>query len=328
MPSQLSSSTLFSLFLNITSSIGVIIANKRLVFMEAQFTFSTVLTIIHFIVTFFGCLFFAYGLKLFEPKRLRVRQVIPISLAFCGYVVFNNLSLLTNSVSVYQVSKILCTPLIIAIEALWYGKRERRTTLLSLIPVCFGVSITFYVDSDVNLMGAVWIILAIISNSLYTVWGKAKQLELDAQPMQLLLYQAPISAVILLFVAVPLDGKDALLSYTVTFTTLWTVLLSCLFAFGVNFSFFLFVGRTSPLTMNVVGYLKTSLVFLFGFLFTSVRLSIQSASGVLLTLVGLALYTRSKVGATQLKPAPVSPLLPTLHFHLLPRREHSKVVSV
>ncbi|KPI85964.1 hypothetical protein ABL78_4966 [Leptomonas seymouri] len=301
---MISTSLLFSLLLNISSSIGVIVINKKLVFMEADFKFSTVLTIIHFIVTFAGCLFFAYVLRLFTPKELSIRQVMPISCAFCGYVVFNNLSLLTNSVSVYQVLKILCTPIIVGIERIHYGKRERLSTLVSLIPVCLGVAVTFYSDSDINFVGTFWAGLAIISNSLYTIWGKTKQQELNTQPMQLLLYQAPISAAMLLF-AIPLDGYDKLSAYTVSFTTVWAVLLSCVFAFGVNFSFFLFVGKTSPLTMNVVGYFKTSLVFLLDFMFVSSDITTQKVMGILLTLVGLAGYLYTKLEYS----APRSPVL-------------------
>lgn len=300
---MISTSLLFSLLLNVTSSIGVIIVNKRLVFMKAGFQFSTTLTIIHFIMTFAGCLFFAHGLKLFTPKHLSIRQVLPISCAFCGYVVFNNLSLLTNSVSVYQVLKILCTPIIVGIERVYYAKQEKPSTLLSLVPVCLGVGITFYADSDVNLVGTMWAVLAIVANSLYTIWGKTKQQELQAQPMQLLIYQAPISAAMLLLAAVPIDGYEKLAAYEVSFTTVWTVLLSCVFAFGVNFSFFLFVGKTSPLTMNVVGYLKTSLVFLLDFIFVSADVTPQKAIGILLTLVGLAGYSYSKFEP----PAPRSP---------------------
>ncbi|KPA83343.1 hypothetical protein ABB37_02996 [Leptomonas pyrrhocoris] len=300
---MITTSLLFSLLLNITSSIGVIIVNKKLVFMEAGFRFSTVLTIIHFIMTFAGCVFFAYGLRLFTPRRLSIRQVLPISCAFCGYVVFNNLSLLTNSVSVYQVLKILCTPIIVGIERIYYGKREKASTLLSLIPVCLGVGVTFYSDSDVNFVGTMWAGLAIIANSLYTIWGKTKQQELNAQPMQLLIYQAPISAAMLLFAAVPLDGYDNLAAYSVSFTTVWTVLLSCVFAFGVNFSFFLFVGKTSPLTVNVVGYLKTSLVFFLDFIFVSADVSPQKVVGIFLTLVGLAGYSYTKMDP----PTPRSP---------------------
>ncbi|RNF06421.1 hypothetical protein TraAM80_03888 [Trypanosoma rangeli] len=287
-----------SLLLNIVSSVGVIIVNKRLVYIEAGFRFGTLLTVIHFIVSFLGCLFFAW-LRCFKLSSIPLLKVLPISLAFCGYVVFNNLSLLTNTVSVYQTSKILCTPLILWIEFAFYHRRESRRTLLSLIPICVGVAVTVYTDTELNLMGVLWAVLAILTNSLYTIWGKTKQMDLGVTPMQLLVYQAPLSAVILFF-ALPIDGIGELWSYEVTFTTVWAIALSCLFAFGVNFSFFLFVGQTSPLTMNVVGYFKTVLVFVGGSIFLPSETSAKTVAGVVLTLVGLAFYTYSKLQAISL----------------------------
>lgn len=291
---MVSISIIGSLLINIASSVGVIMINKKLVFLLAGFNFGTVLTIIHFIVTFLGCVLFA-KLGVYAPKKLRLWAVFPISCAFCGYVVFNNLSLLTNSVSVYQVSKIFCTPVIVGIEAAVYHKRETPLTLLALVPVCIGVFVTVYSSADLNAVGLFWAALAVLANSFYTIWGKTKQVELDAQPMQLLLYQAPMSAVMLIVAAPVLDGMTRLVAYEWNFTTVWTIALSCVFAFGVNFSFFLFVGKTSPLTMNVVGYLKTALVFIFDFLFVSQEASFQTLLGVTLTLVGLAMYTWAKM---------------------------------
>jgi solute carrier family 35 protein E3 len=283
---------LVSLLLNVVSSVGVIFVNKSLVFGAARYHFGTALTIIHFLVTFLGCLFFA-RIQFFEIKRLPLRKVVSISLAFCGYVVFNNLSLLTNSVSVYQTSKILCTPVIVCIEY-FHGKRETRETLLALCPVCIGVFITVYTDSDVNVVGTFWAVLAIVANSFYTVWGKTKQVELSVSPMQLLTYQAPLSALFLLF-ALPVDGLKELAAFEYNQFALFAIGLSCVFAFGVNFSFFLFVRQTSPLTMNVVGYLKTCLVFLGGFLLATTVATPQNVAGILITMAGLAMYMKAKM---------------------------------
>ncbi len=284
---------MLSLFLNVASSVGVIFVNKRLVFMEAGFKFGTLLTIIHFIVTFLGCILFA-RLKFFEVKKLSISSVISISLAFCGYVVFNNLSLLTNAVSIYQIAKILATPVIVLVEMLWYKKNESSATLLSLIPVCLGVFITVFAAAELSPIGIFWSFLALLANTFYTIWGKTKQQELNVSPLQILTYQAPLSAFILIS-GLPLDGVGDILSYRYTPYSVGVIFLSCVLAFGVNFSFFLFVGQTSALTMNVVGYLKTVLVFLIGILFIENDATMQSVCGITMTLVGLGLYSRSKL---------------------------------
>jgi solute carrier family 35 protein E3 len=292
-----------SLLLNVVSSVGVIFINKRLVFMAAGFSFGTTLTIIHFVVTFVGCLGFA-AIKYYEPKRLEVTRVISICFAFCGYVAFNNMSLLTNSVGVYQISKIVCTPVIVGLEWFVYGQRQSKQTLLSLLPVCVGVFVTVYSDSSVNLKGTFWAILAIVANSFYTIWGKTKQRELGVTPMQILTYQAPISALMLVFLMPFIDNYNDLAAWKPTSVGLTYIALSCIFAFGVNFSFFLFVGQTSALTMNVVGHLKTCLVFLGGFTFFDTVPTIQNVSGIAITLLGLVLYSKAKM-------APLPPKTPT-----------------
>lgn len=283
-----------SLVLNVVSSVGVIFINKRLVFQSAGFHFGTALTVTHFIVTFIGCLAFAkFGF--FELKKLELKRVISISLAFCGYVVFNNLSLLTNSVGFYQITKILCTPLIVLIEWLTEGKRQSTATLVSLVPVCLGIAVAVYADSKITYIGCFWAALAVISNSFYTIWGKTRQQALNVTPMQILSYQAPLSAAMLVLAAPAMDDMPAFMAFQYTPYAITCIALSCLFAFGVNFSFFLFVGQTSPLTMNVVGYLKTVLVFAGGFIFFEDSLTPQTAIGISLTLLGVALYSKAKL---------------------------------
>lgn len=290
---------LLSLVTNIVSSVGVIFINKRLVFQAAGYHFGTTLTIIHFICTFIGCLLFA-KLHYFELKKLQIRNVLSICSAFCGYVVFNNLSLLTNSVSIYQISKILCTPVIVFLELAIYGKRENRAVLVSLVPVCLGIIITFYAEANITWVGSFWAFLAVVANSFYTIWGKTKQQELGVSAMQLLSYQAPVSAVMLLFTLPLFDNVTEVVKYKYTGFSFGVIMLSCIFAFGVNFSFFLFVGQTSPLTMNAVGYLKTVLVFVGGFIFFDTQPTFQNVLGITTTLVGLAMYTKAKL-------APVAP---------------------
>ena len=296
---------LMSLAFNVISSVGVIFINKRLVFMAAGFHFATALTIIHFVVCFLGCLAFARG-GFFEWKSLRLSNVVGISLAFCGYVAFNNLSLLTNSVSVYQISKILGTPVLIALEYITQGKTQSRETLLSLVPVCLGIFITVWTDTDVNAIGTFWACLAVVANAFYTMWGNSKQRELEVTPMQLLSYQAPMSAAMLCLTLPIFEPWHDLMQFIFTPRAVTYILLSCAFAFGVNFSFFLSVGATSSLTLNVLGYVKTCLIFVGGFVFFDSVATWQSILGITLTMAGFAMYTKTKLPPSPAPPPPAA----------------------
>jgi len=69
---------------------------------------------------------------------------------------------------------------------------------------------------------------------------------------------------------------------------------TALLGFGVNVSFFILVKRTSPLTVNVVGYLKTIMVFVLGALFFDGSMSAQNFLGIACTLIGVLAYSYTK----------------------------------
>lgn len=247
--------------------------------------------------------------RFFSPANISIQQILPLAFAFCGYVVFNNISLVLNSVSFYQVMKILCTPIIIGIEYFIYNQPTHRNVMISLIPVLLGVFITVFTDLEMNLIGTIFAILAILANSVYTIFGKTKQKELNADSMQLLYMQSIISAIMLIFTIPFFDDIQALVSFEWNIEAIFWIILSCCTAFMVNFSFFLLVGKTSPLTTNVVGYFKTCLVFIGGiFLFAS-NYTIQNIIGIILTLAGVLWYTIVKYNLDQSKP--LAEVLPT-----------------
>lgn len=71
--------------------------DERRVFTTDRFNFGTTLTIIHFLTTTIGLEILArFGF--FEKKHLSIPAVLPLSLAFSGFVVLTNLSLQFNSV--------------------------------------------------------------------------------------------------------------------------------------------------------------------------------------------------------------------------------------
>jgi len=180
---------------------------------------------------------------------------------------------------------------------------------MALIPVLIGVFITVFTDLDVNTIGTVFAIAAIGANSTYTVFGKVKQNELSANPMQLLYLQSVVSGIILTFCIPFFDNMGELMEFEWSFDVVFWVFLSCCTAFMVNFSFFLLVGKTSPLTTNVVGYFKTCMVFLGGILMFATKYTVQNIIGISVTLVGVAWYTTVKYNIDQEKKRQV--ILPT-----------------
>ena len=86
--------------------------------------------------------------------------------------------------------------------------------------------------------------------------------------------------------------------------TLGLVLATCFLALAVNFCSFGLIGRTSPITFQVVGHLKTCLVLVGGYvLFASKQQDPHQLQnniiGVSVAMVGCVLYGHLKHAASQ-----------------------------
>lgn len=98
-------------------------------------------------------------------------------------------------------------------------------------------------------------------------------------------------------------------------------MLSCLIAVFVNFSTFLVIGKTSPVTYQVLGHLKTCLVLAFGYTLLHDPFTFRNILGILVAVVGMGLYSYFCTNETKRKPVadvlpPVSSCFPLACFSL------------
>ncbi|XP_074936950.1 solute carrier family 35 member E3 isoform X1 [Phalacrocorax aristotelis] len=185
------------LLVNLAASICIVFLNKWL-YVRLGFP-NLSLTLVHFAITWLG-LYLCQALGAFSPKSLQPSQVLPLALSFCGFVVFTNLSLQSNTIGTYQLAKAMTTPVIVVIQSLAYGKTFPLRIKLTLVPITLGVFLNSYYDVKFNLLGMAFATLGVLVTSLYQVWVGAKQHELQVNSMQLLYYQAPMSSAMLLFI--------------------------------------------------------------------------------------------------------------------------------
>lgn len=64
------------------------------------------------------------------------------------------------------------------------------------------------------------------------------------------------------------------------------VVVSCIFALGVNISNYLVLGKTSPLTYQVLGHMKTVLILILGFTVFKKPVDIRNVIGITIAMVG------------------------------------------
>ena len=117
--------------INLASSICIVMLNKW-IYTHYKFPNMT-LTCIHFIFTSVG-LSICAKLNMFYPKSIPIRNMLPLSMSFCGFVVLTNLSLQFNTVGTYQLIKVMTMPCIMVIHTVAYGKSydaKIKSTLVS-----------------------------------------------------------------------------------------------------------------------------------------------------------------------------------------------------
>lgn len=103
----------FNLLGNLICSVAVIVLNK---WIYAIYNVPNLfLTCLHLIFTSIG-LFVCERLDIFRRKSLPIRKILSLTILYCGCIVFTNLSLQYNTVTTYQITKTLTTPLIIALQ--------------------------------------------------------------------------------------------------------------------------------------------------------------------------------------------------------------------
>lgn len=123
-------STFMCIIFNISSSILIVLLNKW-VYVNVGFPNIT-LTLVHFVVTGLG-LKLCHLAGVFQAKSAPIREMLPIAFTFCGFVVFTNLSLQSNTIGTYQVAKVMTTPVIVIMQMYCYEKKFSMPVKLTLV---------------------------------------------------------------------------------------------------------------------------------------------------------------------------------------------------
>lgn len=217
----------------------------------------------------------------------------------CLNVVLPNLSLAFSTVTVYQLCRVLLTPMTAIINYVFYSATIPRNAALVLIPVCIGVGITSYYDTQskpastdstqkvatTSTIGVIFALSGVCASSAYTVLISAYHKKLSMSSSQLLLNQAPISSIMLLF-AVPFVDHIPVINNVPTYR--WVmIIMSGGFASLINISQFFIVAGSGAVSSTVVGHLKTVSIVTLGWAFSGRGVTDKGLLGILMTVAGI-----------------------------------------
>ena len=192
------------------------------------------------------------------------------------------------------MTKLAIIPCTVAIQQTFYDRRFSPEVKLALAVLLLGVAVATVTDLQLNLLGSILSLLALVTTCVSQIWTNTMQKQYGVTSTQLLHGASPFMALTLGFVAVPLDA--CLVGGTPLSYEGWTVTVAlvaastCAIAVAVNFSTFLVIGKCDAVTYQVLGHLKTVLVLGFGFFALGAPASAKNVGGIALALVGMVAY--------------------------------------
>ncbi|KAH8646577.1 triose-phosphate transporter family-domain-containing protein [Tricladium varicosporioides] len=281
----------FCIGLNILSTVTLVFLNKW-IFQDTQLKNMQ----ISFAMWHFTCTSIVLYLasrkpfSLFVPVRLPFLQMLPLCSFFAGFLILGNLSLAYNSIGFYQLAKIMTTPCVAFLQYIYLGKSITTLTMGALASVCIGVALTNTGAAGTTTLGASIAIAAFTVTAFYQVWIGKKMKDFSVSSPQLLLNQAPISVLLLAFLAPFFDTLPNVA--IIPRDTLIALFLSGLAAAALNLSQFLIIGRMSALTFNVASNVKTIIILTYGWVSEGRALTLRDTVGIVLALGGATLYSQ------------------------------------
>lgn len=195
---------------------------------HAQVTFAA----FHFAITT-GLLYVLScpAINVFQMKRVGVTQIFPLALAMIFNVVLQNVALAYSSIQFYQVVRTLLTPCVAFLNYILYGITIPVRVALTLIPICVGVAVVSYFDTMPSTdhiargtapIGAIFAFSGVLASSIYTILIGTCHKTLNCTSQQLLLNQAPVSVLLMLYI-VPFS--DDVTVWSTTPMPIWLLIL-------------------------------------------------------------------------------------------------------
>jgi len=290
---------------NMVSVIGVVATNK-MVYRDG-FTFPTSLMVLHFLCTW-AFVSIAEKMRWFTAKRIAWHRYALLGAAQVGSVAFVNLSLMHNTVGTYQLFKFTNVLMTVLIEFAWLGKLYSTAIYASLAVLVVGVSVATVTQVAFSHLGLLFGMCGSVATAIYQIYNKRVQTECEVSALQLLQYEQPFTTLWAAIFACFSDDLSKLAHTSISQSLAIEIFISCVFAFGVNLSCYLIIGKTSPLTYSVVGHVKTIGVLVIGFVAFHEQTTTKHMLGLMLAFAGIVWYTHlSTAGSRKPMPPVASP---------------------
>ncbi|CAK9173126.1 unnamed protein product [Ilex paraguariensis] len=284
------------------SNIGVLLLNKYLLSFYG-YRYPIFLTMLHMISCSIYSLIAIKWLEIVPFQQISSRKqlfkILALSAIFCFSVVCGNTSLRYLPVSFNQAIG-ATTPFFTAIFAFVITcKKETGEVYLALLPVVLGIVLASNSEPLFHLFGFLVCIGSTAGRALKSV-VQGLLLTSEAEKlhsMNLLLYMAPMAAMILLPFTLYIEGNVTGITVEKARGDGFMVFLlvaNATAAYLVNLTNFLVTKHTSALTLQVLGNAKAAVAAVVSVLIFRNPVTVMGMTGFAVTVMGVVLYSEAK----------------------------------
>ena len=280
----------FAWSLNIFTSVAIVMVNKQLMGDAGYgFSFATTLCGLHFLCTSSIGLFTGNTRAgdatnpAGEKMRVPPAEIAMFVAVAATSIIGLNMSLMLNTIGFYQVCKLAQIPTMCVLEGVFMGKKFGRRVIQAIVVVLLGVGVATVSDLEMNAAGTVAAVVGVVSTSAQQILVAHLQKKHSVSSNFLLAKTSPYMAGSMLLFG---PAMDELITGKWVFDYEWStpattaLLVSCFFAVLVNVSSFLCIGRFSAVSFQVIGHVKTCLVFFFGWVIFAAPITSRNIMGL------------------------------------------------
>ncbi|TYZ58008.1 hypothetical protein PybrP1_003503 [[Pythium] brassicae (nom. inval.)] len=283
---------IFWLSMWFVQNIGVTFWNKKAL---NVIRLPVTLTFVHMVCNTLGACLYIYVYRGIERKPLKPGQqslMVYFSLIFVSNIITGNWSLGLVSITFNQVMRALVPGVVVGLSMLILGKAYSRERKLCLIPVAWGVYLACTGDKTCTFLGLLITLAAVVFAGLKVVLSnKFLSGDLKLHPVDLILHQAPLSAVWCLGAMVMTGEWQVLAANWERLPALSTwYLITGVISFLLNVTSFYANKVTSPVTLCVCGNMKQIFVITLSIVINHDVISTQKLVGICIVTVGGAAY--------------------------------------
>lgn len=284
------------------SNIGVLLLNKYLLSFYG-YRYPIFLTMLHMLSCACYSLVAIKWLEIVPFQQIHSRRqflkILALSVIFCFSVVCGNTSLRYLPVSFNQAIG-ATTPFFTAIFAfVIICKKESAEVYLALVPVVLGIVLASNSEPMFHLFGFLMCVgstagralKSVVQGILLTSEGE------KLHSMNLLLYMAPMAALVLLPFTLYIEGNVFAKTLEKCRTDGFMVFLliaNSTVAYLVNLTNFLVTKHTSALTLQVLGNAKAAVAAIVSVLIFRNPVTVMGIFGFAITVMGVILYSEAK----------------------------------